>query len=554
MKKINNLLKLIILTCMSIFFGISCTEDSPNEINTEKNAADIQEYISKLNYNPEQMLNIQETGGEESAREVLQDTSSEITEGNFTTICRQTTYNLKKNFDQVAILRPTTGIVWAGALVKGNESLMDGIPEPIGIERAPITLSINLPGMGANGTRTVTNPAASSVQAAIDSSLEWWNNNAYVDGYVNAANSSFHLGTSYSSKQLSLDVDLNAEWASGSVSTQFNYFSSEKKKVVMAVFKQAFYDVIFDTPTSPEKVFSEDASVDRVKNIIDDAVAPAYIKSVTYGRIIMFRMESTSSYKSADVEAAFRYAAGFSVDGNLKTTYEEILTESSIDLVTIGGNAAVATEPISSTGGNANSILDKVRGIISGENAVYSKDNPGVPIAYSVFYLKDNSLAKLGYTTEYTANECVTTQNSNTISVYLGNFTAIKDCDGIEGAGDFKFTVQVLNENNVNLATAYTKSLTLSDPSSFLINLTKTFTLPKQLGKKFTIKLTCYEYDKSVFGVTYNDSRMNGAVASGVHSYNNDGTWSSTTPSSRSIEIGKGTDCNVRLHYSITIQ
>ena len=554
MKKINNLLKLIILTCMSIFFGISCTEDSPNEINTEKNAADIQEYISKLNYNPEQMLNIQETGGEESAREVLQDTSSEITEGNFTTICRQTTYNLKKNFDQVAILRPTTGIVWAGALVKGNESLMDGIPEPIGIERAPITLSINLPGMGANGTRTVPNPAASSVQAAIDSSLEWWNNNAYVDGYVNAANSSFHLGTSYSSKQLSLDVDLNAEWASGSVSTQFNYFSSEKKKVVMAVFKQAFYDVIFDTPTSPEKVFSEDASVDRVKNIIDDAVAPAYIKSVTYGRIIMFRMESTSSYKSADVEAAFRYAAGFSVDGNLKTTYEEILTESSIDLVTIGGNAAVATEPISSTGGNANSILDKVRGIISGENAVYSKDNPGVPIAYSVFYLKDNSLAKLGYTTEYTANECVTTQNSNTISVYLGNFTAIKDCDGIEGAGDFKFTVQVLNENNVNLATAYTKSLTLSDPSSFLINLTKTFTLPKQLGKKFTIKLTCYEYDKSVFGVTYNDSRMNGAVASGVHSYNNDGTWSSTTPSSRSIEIGKGTDCNVRLHYSITIQ
>lgn len=553
MKTVKNLIKITLIVNLTLLL-ISCNEDSPVKVDTEKNAADIQEYISKLSYNPDQMLNVQATGGEESKREVLEDTSFTITAGNTTTICRQTTYNLKKNFDQIAILRPTTGIVWAGALVKGNESLMDGIPEPIGIERSPITLSINLPGMGANGTRTVTNPAASSVQAAIDSSLEWWNNNAYVDGYVNAANSSFHLGTSYSSKQLSLDVDLNAEWASGSVSTQFNYFSSETKKVVMAVFKQAFYDVIFDTPTSPEKVFSEDASVDRVKNIIDDAAAPAYIKSVTYGRIIMFRMESTSSYKSADIEAAFRYAAGFSVDGNLKTTYEEILTESSVDLVTIGGNATVATEPISSTGGNANSILDKVRDIISGENAVYSKDNPGVPIAYSVFYLKDNSLAKLGYTTEYTANECVTTQNSNTISVYLGNFTAVKDCDGIEGAGDFEFTVQVLNENNGSLATSYTKTLTLSDPSAFLINQTKTFTLPKQLGKKFIVKLTCYEYDKSVFGVTYNDSRMNGEVASGVHSYNSDGTWSNTTPSSRSIEIGKGTDCDVRLDYSITIQ
>ena len=554
MKKSNKFAISFILSLLFLLFCASCSEDSPTTVDTEKNAADIQEYISKLNYNSEQLLNVQSTGGEDSAKEVLDDTSTTITEGNFTTICRQTKYSLKKNFDQVAILRPTNGIVWAGALVKGNESLMDGVPEPIGIERAPITLSVNLPGMGSNGIRTITNPAASSVQSAIDSSLEWWNNNAYVDGYVNAANSSFHLGTSYSSKQLSLDVDLNAEWASGSVSTQFNYFSSEKKRVVMAVFKQAFYDVIFDTPTSPEKVFNENTSLDKVKNIINDAAAPAYIKSVTYGRIIMFRMESTSSYKSADLEAAFRYAAGFSVDGNLKTTYEEILTESSIDLVTIGGNAAVATEPISSTGGNASSILDKVRGIISGENAVYSKDNPGVPIAYSVFYLKDNSLAKLGYTTEYTANECVTTQNSNTISVYLGNFTAIKDCDGIEGAGDFKFTVQVLSENNGNLASAYTKSLTLSDPSSFLINLTKTFTLPKQVGKKFTVKLTCYEYDKSIFGVTYNDSRMNGAVASGVHSYNNDGTWSGTTPSSRTITINPGTDCSVKLNYSITIK
>ncbi|MCW8848647.1 MAG: hypothetical protein OQJ81_01610, partial [Melioribacteraceae bacterium] len=67
MKKTNNLLKIIIFASISIFFSVSCTEDSPNEINTEKNAADIQEYISKLNYNPEEMLNVQETSGEEYA-------------------------------------------------------------------------------------------------------------------------------------------------------------------------------------------------------------------------------------------------------------------------------------------------------------------------------------------------------------------------------------------------------------------------------------------------------------------------------------------------------
>lgn len=551
---------LIIISIFIIFLSLACSEDSPTGVDVEKNAANIQEHISKLSYSPETMLNYQDTGGEEAKKEIKDDTSQTTVDGNFTTICKTTTYNLKKNFDQVAILRPTNGIVWPGALVKGNQSLLDGVPEPIGIERSPITFSVNLPGMGENGIRTVENPAASNIQAAIDSSLEWWNaNNAneYEEGYVNAANSSFHLSSSYSSKQLALDVDLNAEWASGSVSTQFNYYTSDTKKVVMAVFKQAFYDVIFDTPTSPEKVFREDASLEKVKNIVTDAAAPAYIKSVTYGRIIMFRMEAMSSYESIDVEAAFRYAAGYSVDGNLKTRYEKILQESSIDLVTIGGNAAVATEPITSASTNtANTILDKIRGIISGQNAVYSRNNPGVPIAYSVFYLKDNSLAKLGYTTEYTANECVTTQLSNSVSVFLGNFTAIKDCDGIGGgAGDFRVRIQILNENNSRLIADYPsngnyKSLSLNNGDKYLINKTKSFTIPKTVGKKFTVKLIVYEKDKNVWGTEINDSRMSGKTATGVFSYSN-ATWSPPA-SSYSINIGDG-NCQVRLDYSVTI-
>lgn len=554
----NQITKLFSFIVLISFFIASCTEDGPNEIDGKKNAADIQEYLSKLNYNPEEMLNYQDTGGEESLKEVLQDTSETINDGNTVTVCRTTTYNLKKNFDQVAILRPTTGIVWPGALVKGNQSLMDGIPESIGIERAPITISVNLPGIGENGIRTVRNPAASNVQAAIDSSLEWWNANAYEDGYSNAANSSFSLSTSYSSKQLSLDVGLNAEWASGNVSSQFNYFSDDTKKVVMAVFKQAFFDVIFDTPTSPEKVFGEEASLSKVQSIINDAAAPAYIKSVTYGRIIMFRMESKSSYKSADIEAAFEYAAGYSVDGSLKSTYEEILRESSIDLVTIGGNAAVATEPISSANSNsATSILDKVRDIISGENATYRRSNPGVPIAYSVFYLKDNSLAKLGYTTEYTANECVTTQKYNTIDIFLSNFTPITDCDGIEGDGEFNFDVYIQNRGGGNLH-HYTKSITSGEQSN-PINKTYQIKMEKALGQKFTVKFVCTETDKSIFGVVYSDDRMNAREGAITYEFNSSGGWGvagtgAALPSGATQIITLGSDnCQVKLTYNISI-
>jgi thiol-activated cytolysin len=255
---------------------------------------------------------------------------------------------------------------------------------------------------------------------------------------------------------------------------------------------------------------------------------------------------------------AFEYAAGYSVDGTLTSRYEKILKESSIDLVTIGGNAAVATEPISSANVNsAQSILNKVREIISGENAVYSRDNPGVPIAYSVYYLKDNSLAKLGYTTEYTANECVTTQSSNTIQVYLGNFNAIKDCDGLgKGAGDFRVKVQILDQNNRRLTSDYPsnsdyKKVYLNSGEKQLLNSTKSFTLPINSGNKFSVKLICYEKDDDIWGNQINDSRMNGKTATRTYSYEN-GVWT-PGPTSYSLSVGDG-GCEVRLDYSVTIQ
>jgi len=44
--------------------------------------------------------------------------------------------------------------------------------------------------------------------------------------------------------------------------------------------------------------------------------------------------------------------------------------------------------------------------IIKGDNAVYSKSNPGVTIAYTIRYLKDNEISKMGYTTDYSVKEC----------------------------------------------------------------------------------------------------------------------------------------------------
>jgi thiol-activated cytolysin len=548
--------KIFFFIVLLSFFASSCTEDGPNAPSPEQNADNIRDYISKLSYNSEEMLNYQQTNGLASEKAVVSENADTADDADYTTICKFTTYNLKKNFDNVAILRPTNGIVWPGALVKGNQSLMDGVPETIGIERAPITISVNLPGIGQNGVRTIKIPAASSVQAAIDSSLDWWNNNAYEEGYVNAANSSYNLTTSYSSKQLALDVDLNVEWASGSVSAQFNYSSDDEKNVVMMVYKQAFYDVIFDTPTSPENMFADNVSLNDVKSVINNAAAPAYIQSVTYGRIIMFRMETSNSHKSIDVEGALNYAGGASVDASLKVTYDEILKSSSINLVVIGGNAEVATEAICSPGEDPNAILEKVQGVIKGKNAVYSKENPGVPIGYSVFYLKDNSLAKLGFTTEYTTNECYLTKKSDLITVYLHQFYVIQDCDGPPlGKGNFRYEVRIFNNDGV--IGGYSSDIKeYGDGWAENINIPKSFSLPRLEGAYFKIQLICDEIDYDLFGNPYFDSRMNARSNVIRFEYNNggwNGVYNYNSPAAYDLVVGEE-NCKVRLAYSISVE
>ncbi len=408
MKTLLNISKQIFITCIcSAFIFTSCSKEDDGGGGESPDAASINEYIASLTYNKDELLNLQDTGGLASERTITfeDETTSSPNQGTITG-CQIKDYNLESNFDDVAILRPTNGIIYPGALVVGNQGLLDGSPDPFAISRNPVTLRLDLPGIQENGNIVIDNPSANStVQSNIDQALEWWNDNAYEEGYVNAANSSYQAATSYSSTQLSLDVGLNASWATGSVAAQFDYESNTERRVASIAFKQVFYTVTMDTPLSPAAVFGSDVSLPQVQAIMNSSNPPAYIASVSYGRIIMVRMETTNMDTSINLDAVLEYSSGLNNGtGEVNFAYDQVLQTSSINVVTIGGNAEVATGAIASS--NIEDGPGGLNYIITGENAVYSRDNPGVPIGYSVRYLKDNSLAKMGYTTDYRVEEC----------------------------------------------------------------------------------------------------------------------------------------------------
>jgi len=499
-------------------------------------------YPCTAQYDADALLNVQPS---DAARTPVDTTTTVEQDGNVERVCTRTSYNLENNFEEIAILRPTADVIWPGSLVEANQSLLDGLPEPARFDRSPVKIRVDLPGIGENGTKTIERPDQANVQTAIDEALEWWNANAYEEGYVNASSSSNRITTSYSSTQASMDVGLNVAWATGDVQSQFNYETSAERRVVMSTYKQAFYTVTFvqESGAQPEDVFGPDVTLGDVQSAFGSDAPPAYVASVTYGRIIMFRMETSSSYTSAEVEAAFRYAAGSQVDGDMETRYEEILERSTVEVITLGGNAAVASEAVT-----ARSAGD-LEPIITGENAVYSRSNPGVPISYAVKYLKDDRLAKLGYTTEYTATECTSEQTANTVTINLKEFYVRADCDGIEGDGDFEFRA-IVNGGGTR-AGDFIREATLGDGGRLRLNEEVVFEMERRVGNQFAVTFYSTEWDEKIWGEEFKDSRMATVSNSKRHTFGSTG-WSNVPPGDIRIVNGSQ-DCQAELIYSVEV-
>lgn len=535
---------LLIALCAFLVAACDSAPGVDDSDNTNPDGESIGDYLAGLNYDADALLNVQPS---DAARTPVDTTTTTEQDGNVERVCTRTSYNLENNFEEIAILRPTADVIWPGSLVEANQSLLDGLPEPARFDRSPVKIRVDLPGIGANGTKTIERPDEANVQTAIDEALEWWNANAYEEGYVNASSSSNRITTSYSSTQASLDVGLNVAWATGDVQSQFNYETSAQRRVVMSTYKQAFYTVTFvqESGAQPEDVFGPDVTLADVQSAFDSNTPPAYVASVTYGRIIMFRMETESSYTSAEVEAAFKYAAGTQVDADLEARYREILSRSSVEVITLGGNAAVASEAVT-----ARSAGD-LEPIITGENAVYSRGNPGVPISYAVKYLRDDQLAKLGYTTEYTATECSSTQTVNTVTMTLDRFFVRKDCDGgANGPGEFSFRAIV--QNGPTREKDISRSGDLSDGQSLSLNEEVVFEANRVPGYQFALTFYSTERDRNIVGTVFNDRNMNNRRAVKRHEFTSTG-WANLNGGARIALVNGSGDCRAELFYSVEV-
>lgn len=397
-------LKTLIWELASIFSAIIILFNGC-KCGTEPHVETVDEYIKSIQLFPEPP--------EYNNTLLSEKINTEVREDSAEYGCTVKEYNLENNAAEVVAINPHVNVVWPGALVQGR-TLAGGAPAIISLPRGPINLTIDLAKANKPST-TIENPQYSTVQPAINKLLM---DNAEA---TNQARLSKQIKYAYSSKQASIEVSISPSWL-GLSNVNFKFDQETKKKSIIVKFIQTYYQIACDPPKpSSASFFAPSVTVAQLGDYASDGNPPMYISSVSYGRMLLFRMSSDSSHQKMETTIETKLSGG-------KLTIEQqyILSHSTIEIAVIGGDPINGTEVI--TG------LDIDRFINAG--ATWRPEAPGLPIAYAVNYLKDNQLAKVGFSTQYTTKDCSIKQQP--IKITFEKILVHHDCED-RGQGEFYY-------------------------------------------------------------------------------------------------------------------
>ncbi|MBX3158147.1 MAG: thiol-activated cytolysin family protein [Deltaproteobacteria bacterium] len=330
-----------------------------------------------------------------------------------------TTENLRetRQYDRIVAYAANSDSLWPGALVSAD-SVLTGLFTQVVLPRNPQTISVSLENLQGSKQAAIPEPSLASYRDALAGILQ-----SEITGST-PANIYSEIEQVHSEQQLNMALGIQASWGLGvaSLKTSFSFNDTKIRSRYVVRYTQAYYTVDLDAPTSPSELFRADVDLGDVQQVMDETRPPAYVSSITYGRMVVFTFESEYSAEELGAALDFAYSGGaVDVSGQVSVTYKDIISKSKITAFILGGDAASAVKSIDS--------YEKLIAFIkAGGN--YTRESPGAPIAYKLNYLKDNSPARMSFTTDYDLRTC--TRVSQRVRVILQSI-AVDDAGGDAG-------------------------------------------------------------------------------------------------------------------------
>lgn len=220
----------------------------------------------------------------------------------------------------------------------------------------------------------------------------------------------------YSEGKTAFDLGLSVGAYGVEVSSLLNSSKSTGKNTVVVKYTQVFYTVDYTPPQANEvyntyratRFFRDGDYFKDMDNQIGANNAPLYVSQVKYGRQVLFALTSTKS--TDEIKGAFKasFKGGkISAGANVSSEYKNVLNNSEISYIVLGGDAGSAVQPLSSVDGQ--DMYSKLMNFLSQqETARYSSKNPGAPLAYTLKYVDSDEIATMAMSVVYDKKDCTT--------------------------------------------------------------------------------------------------------------------------------------------------
>ena len=354
--------------------------------------AELNNYLFGLNYDK---TNILTRRGE--AIENYTNTSTKQ-QGNEFVVVEKVKKNLSNGSADVAI--NGNGDIFLGALFKANQDLLENKPQQISLDRSKGRISVDLPGMVGGDSYVDATPTASGMQEGVNTLLNRWHEK-YAAKNPAPARMQYESTSAYSMNQLKAKFGSDFEKVGVNLKIDFEAVNKGEKQVEVVDFKQIYYTANFDAPKNPSDVFAPGVTVDQLKTRgIDEKTPPVYVSSVSYGRQMYVKFETTS--KSTELKAAIN-AVIKGVPIKPESEWARVLKNTTVTVSIVGGNADGAARVVTGT-------VEDLKKLIQ-EGATFSTQNPAVPISYKTAFLKDNQVATIQSNTDYIETKVTSYKN-----------------------------------------------------------------------------------------------------------------------------------------------
>jgi hypothetical protein len=290
-----------------------------------------------------------------------------------------------QTFDEMAILNPQTTVIYPGSVLIGESIPTGAYTQLTGGVRKPVNISTSLVG-GSAVSATIDNPdSLAEVRDGVNDLLVEAGSGSLASTIL------YEETTVHSETQLQLAVGANYSYSgafSADIEADFDYGTDDSETEILIKFMQVYYTIDVDA-IDIENFYSTSPNLSSL-----GSVTPVYVASLAYGRLAYLSIKS--SYSETEIHAALdasfeyaRHAGGVQID----VEYQDILDSASYNVTIIGSDDST------SIGG-----YDQFINFLT-EDQGYSIENPGSPVAYTLKYEKDNSIASVLLYSEYTVRQ-----------------------------------------------------------------------------------------------------------------------------------------------------